>query len=105
MRGIDSTRVWGRVFGVAAFVAAGFTCQGASAQSNTYADFPYNQGSLMYRPGGAAAVRNQAARRGAAVRAPGTYTYQNPQPFARPVVPGYPTYPSGARYRWPGGEH
>lgn len=103
MRGSIPTAAWGRVLGVAVFLGAGLAGRGTSAQSNTYADFPYNQGSLMYRPGGAAAVRDQAVRRAAAAPAPTGYRYQNPQPFAQPVVPGYPSYPAGARYRWPGG--
>jgi hypothetical protein len=28
---------------------------------------------------------------------------QDPRPFATPRVPGYPSHPPGARYRWPGG--
>jgi ABC-type transporter lipoprotein component MlaA len=62
---------------------------------NTYADFPYNQGSLFYKPlGSNAATRRKPARRmvyAAPVRAPRTVYY-------------YPTgyaYPAGTYYYQP----
>ena len=83
-----------------------FGARPASAQ-NTYADFPFQQGSLFYNYyGNTYARRQQAARRRAAAprmnRAyrPNTYNYQsyygatpyfyNYQPYApQPVMPGY----------------
>ncbi|MBV8316633.1 MAG: hypothetical protein JOZ53_16980 [Planctomycetaceae bacterium] len=83
----------------------GFGARPASAQ-NTYADFPFQQGSLFYNYyGNTYARRQQAARARAARRMtqasrPNPYNYQsyygatpyyyNYQPYApQPAMPGY----------------
>lgn len=78
---------------------------------NTYADFPFNQGSLFYRYSGARppATTNSPSygqRRGF-FRRQGAYRYAAPTPAYRTVTPGYgtvyapqPAAPT-ARYLYP----
>src|SRR5215217_1511640 len=59
---------------------------------NTYADFPYNQGSLFYKPlGSNASTRRKPPRRRvyvAPARAPRTvYYYPAPSPYYQQAVP------------------
>lgn len=81
--------------------AAMFASETASAQ-NTYADAPFQQGSLFYRPSGArppkkvtrrpAYVAPAAPTQYAApprVASPYPYAYQNPYPYAYPTQPTY----------------
>jgi hypothetical protein len=64
--------------GLAALVGLGLSAGPARAQGNTYADFPFNQGSLFYRPSGAYRPP-QAARTMTAPAAAPTQYYYAPQ--------------------------
>lgn len=70
----------------------GLASSTAHAQPNTYADFPYNQGSLFYRYGGARAARPSAPRR---ARVPQSY-YRSYGPAPRPPATTY--VPQGGYY-------
>jgi hypothetical protein len=88
----------GRTWAMAGLLTLG-SCLGlasstAQAQPNTYADFPYNQGSLFYQYRGPRTARPSAARR---ARAPQTYYYRNYAPPTRQPVYQY-TYPTQRGY-------
>ncbi len=79
-------------------VAAILSCVGAhpARAQNTYADVPFNQGSLFYRPSGAKPPQTTTSTRGRLFgRARGTsypaqrYTYRPTYPPAAPGVPAY----------------
>jgi hypothetical protein len=88
-------RFWGKWALKAALGFMGlwvFEARPANAQMNTYADVPFNQGSLFYRPSGArppattsarpaatAPVTQYAPQRGVTYYYPTTGTYAYPQ--------------------------
>ena len=67
--------------GLAAVVGLGLSAGQARAQRNTYADFPFNQGSLFYRPSGAYRPPQAATTVMAPAAAPTQY-YYTPQGVA-----------------------
>jgi hypothetical protein len=84
-----------RKLSMAALTLTGLSFLGdrpARAQ-NTYADVPFNQGSLFYRPSGAkppaTTSPSSSAPRRFFRRQQRAYRYVTPAPAARVVTPGY----------------
>jgi hypothetical protein len=79
-----------------------------SRAQNTYADVPSDPRSLFYRPDGTRVAQpaepyTVPPPRSVVSDTNPRFIDQDPRPFMTPTVPGYPKYPPGAQYLWPGG--
>lgn len=91
-----SLRKWATAGTMALLGGWGLGAQSANAQMNTYADVPFNQGSLFYRPSGARPPATTSAPR--AAQAP-AYQY-----YAAPGGTTY-YYPTTRTYQYPAGTY